>query len=429
MKNHISLFIFAIALLSGPVSANDLSMTAVKDTLASIPGEHNYIYVRTPLGEDEEKNYDEITFYDGLGRELDFAQSYGADRAGAIMAHHHLIEYDSLGRKEKQWLSTNTSFSYMSPEDLKGGVLWDYHDAGKRSYLQTNYESSPLNRITEQYGVGDAWGDHPARMEYLTNIPADSLRCSFYFIDDNDSLIRRGDYRSGELQVTKATDEDGKPTYTFVDKQGRTLLTRLGRGNQQADTYFVFDRFGRIRYVLPPMINDEISAGNLDLYAYQYLYDSFGRCISKKLPGCAAIRYVYDKADRVILSQNGNQSQKKEWTFTFYDNQGRLALTGLCSFNDPPSLDNSIVRAYRTTSEKDGVLHSGYEVEHFPYTLSSLLQVNYYDDYNFTTDTQLAFGLEKIGKVQYDSLYINHEASLISAQGRLTGTKIKVLDD
>lgn len=49
--------------------------------------------------------------------------------------------------------------------------------------------------------------------------------------------------------------------------------------------------------------------------------------------------------------------------------------------------------------------------------------------YNFTTDTQLAFGLEKIGKVQYDSLYINHEASLISAQGRLTGTKIKVLDD
>ena len=425
MKKSIS-FIWVLTLLSGPVSAS--AFTAGKDTLPSIPGEHNYIYVRTPLEANEEKNYDEITFYDGLGRELDFAQSYGADRTNIFMADHHLIEYDSLGRKEKQWITAPTSFSYMAPEDLKNGILWDYHDAGKRSYLQTNYESSPLNRITEQYGVGDAWGNHPARMEYLTNIPADSLRCSLYLIDDNDALIRRGDYRSGELQVTKATDEDGKPTYTFVDKQGRTLLTRLGRGNQQADTYFVFDRFGRIRYVLPPMINDEISAGNLDLYAYQYLYDSFGHCISKKLPGCAAIRYVYDKADRVILSQNGNQSQKKEWTFTFYDNQGRLSLTGLCSFNDPPSLDNSIVRAYRTTAEKDGVLHSGYEVEHFPYTLSSLLQVNYYDDYNFTTDTQLAFGLEKIGKVQYDSLYINHEASLISAQGRLTGTKIKVLD-
>ena len=61
----------------------------------------------------------------------------------------------------------------------------------------------------------------------------------------------------------------------LLTNRGRTLLTRLGRGNQQADTYFVFDRFGRIRYVLPPMINDEISAGNLDLYAYQYLYDSF----------------------------------------------------------------------------------------------------------------------------------------------------------
>lgn len=153
MKNHISLFIFAIALLSGPVSANDLSMTAVKTPW--LPYRENIItFMYEHHLERMKKNYDEITFYDGLGRELDFAQSYGADRAGAIMAHHHLIEYDSLGRKEKQWLSTNTSFSYMSPEDLKGGVLWDYHDAGKRSYLQTNYESSPLNRITEQYGVG-----------------------------------------------------------------------------------------------------------------------------------------------------------------------------------------------------------------------------------------------------------------------------------
>ena len=97
MKKSIS-FIWVLTLLSGPVSAS--AFTAVKDTLPSIPGEHNYIYVRTPLGEDEEKNYDEITFYDGLGRELDFAQSYGADRTDIFIAHHHLIEYDSLGRKE-----------------------------------------------------------------------------------------------------------------------------------------------------------------------------------------------------------------------------------------------------------------------------------------------------------------------------------------
>jgi hypothetical protein len=67
MKNHISLFIFAIALLSGPVSANDLSMTACKDTLASIPGEHNFIYVRTPIGEDEDSYFDELSFNYGLG--------------------------------------------------------------------------------------------------------------------------------------------------------------------------------------------------------------------------------------------------------------------------------------------------------------------------------------------------------------------------
>ena len=92
MKKSIS-FIWALTLLSGPVSAS--AFTAVKDTLPSIPGEHNYIYVRTPLEENEEKNYDEITFYDGLGRELDFAQSYGANRTAIFIADHHLIEYDS----------------------------------------------------------------------------------------------------------------------------------------------------------------------------------------------------------------------------------------------------------------------------------------------------------------------------------------------
>ena len=41
MKKSIS-FIWALTLLSGPVSAS--AFTAVKDTLPSIPGEHNYIY-------------------------------------------------------------------------------------------------------------------------------------------------------------------------------------------------------------------------------------------------------------------------------------------------------------------------------------------------------------------------------------------------
>ena len=56
MKKSIS-FIWVLTLLSGPVSAS--AFTAVKDTLPSIP-EHNYIYVRTPLEANEEKNYDEI---------------------------------------------------------------------------------------------------------------------------------------------------------------------------------------------------------------------------------------------------------------------------------------------------------------------------------------------------------------------------------
>ena len=45
-------------------------------------------------------------------------------------------------------------------------------------------------------------------------------------------------------------------------------------------------------------------------YAYIYRYDGFNRCSYKKLPGCEPVYYIYDKAGRLILSQDGEQRSK-----------------------------------------------------------------------------------------------------------------------
>ena len=57
-------------------------------------------------------------------------------------------------------------------------------------------------------------------------------------------------------------------------------------------------------FVLQPMYQ---SSANLDLYAFQYKYDGRNRCIWKKLPGAGYMEMVYDNADRLVFSQDGNQ--------------------------------------------------------------------------------------------------------------------------
>jgi len=105
----------------------------------------------------------------------------------------------------------------------------------------------------------------------------------------------------------------------------------LSRVAGDHDTYYVYDDLNNLRYVLPPLAADALgtnmsgfdeSAGSVPgLYGYIYHYDGQKRCTEKKLPGCDWIYMVYDRADRLILSQDGNQRAKSpvQWTVIKYD--------------------------------------------------------------------------------------------------------------
>ena len=131
-----------------------------------------------------------------------------------------------------------------------------------------------------------------------TSITGDVLLCKLYTISGTSLSYHENDYyAAGMLQVVKTTDEDGNISYTFTDKQGRTVLTRQMNGTEQLDTYFVYDVKGNLCFVLQPMYQ---TTANLGLYAFQYRYDNRNRCIWKKLPGAEYISYEYNDYDQLV---------------------------------------------------------------------------------------------------------------------------------
>jgi len=150
---------------------------------------------------------------------------------------------------------------------------------------------------------------------------------------------------SGQLSVVKTTDEDLNVSYTFTDKMGHVVLSRQMKGSETHDTYYVYDDKSNLCFVLQPMYQ---SLANLDLYAFQYKYDGRNRCIWKKLPGAGYMEMVYDNADRLVFSQDGNQRAltSGNWTYYKYDGLNRLTEQGTCTNKVTTSGTNVLVQHF-----------------------------------------------------------------------------------
>ena len=156
------------------------------------------------------------------------------------------------------------------------------------------------------------------------------MNCINYSVSSAGALTSNGSYASGQLSVVKTTDEDLNVSYTFTDKMGHVVLSRQMKGSETHDTYYVYDDKSNLCFVLQPMYQ---SSANLDLYAFQYKYDGRNRCIWKKLPGAGYMEMVYDNADRLVFSQDGNQRAltSGNWTYYKYDGLNRLTEQGVCT--------------------------------------------------------------------------------------------------
>ncbi len=461
-------------------TAQIVENTTANDTYASFSfSNENYVFTRsfqepmTSFNAATAKEGDvieQITYFDGLGRAM---QSIGIKAAPNdkkdIIAH---IDYDDFGRQDKNWLP------YHETTGVIGAYRGDRTTATKQ-YYQTNYgtdftgvslpdvnaysekgfEASPLNRVLQQGAPGKDWklgGGNEIDFVYGSNIANEVRLYKVTFASNNPEAPQLSGgttyYPVGELYktITKDENHDGTTskahtTEEFKDKQGRVVLKRTygtsvvngtSQTNTAHDTYYVYDDFGNLSYVLPPKSEPNTAlpdATELLELCYQYKYDNRNRLVEKKIPGKDWEYIVYNKLDQPVLTQDALQRPNKQWLFTKYDVFGRVVYTGIYTHGSVATR-LQMVTAYnnyytnnasedlfeeKTTSE--GSYHY-YSNGTFPNTGLEVLAVNYYDDYNFNKD-----GLSLPSTADGQTVINHNDANKKLTKGLATGSKVKVL--
>lgn len=371
-----------------------------------------------------------VSYYDGLGRPVQTSQ-IGFTASGADLLS--TVCYDDAGREYRHGLPvpfTGNKGGYVNSTVYGQAAQTYYEDT--YLYRETLYENSPLSRVVGSKNPGMAWNSRPKTTAYRTNLSGEAI---ILFRISSGGVQRVGYYAAGSLYVTRETDEDGIWQERFTDKLGRDILIRQGG---EHDTYYLYDDHNRLCYVLPPKAVDAMyNIGNypdshttLQQYAYLYKYDDRGNCIEKRLPGCKSILMIYDKANRLVMKQDGNQEDKSLWTITKYDAFSReLYIYEANPLRSPGDLrqyckDRFFVEE-RADAGNGAWSGMGYTIRILPPATSDyrLLTVNYYDDYSFLSlDEEMESELAYQSKEGYGTAYT-------SAKGLLTGSQVFDLTD
>lgn len=403
---------------------------------------YNYITESQFLSESGLDSIETVTYYDGLGRALQTVRRDASPSGGDLM---DWVAYDACGREQCHWLPAHASgnggnIKLLTP--FTQLAITDYND--QRPYRWTTYDETPLDRVRRVSDPGMAWQAEGknTHYQYLTSHPSQEVsRSTKYHIMFVSSMIvisRTGYGAVGEHEVLKTEDEDGRVLRVFRDMNGRTVqeVREVPAGNttQYHITSYVYDEAGRLSGVLPPLLTCTLTGGSswssynkpaITDYGYFYRYDNRGRLIAKKLPGIDWIYYIYDKSDRLVLSQDGVQRQAGKWAFRVEDALGRECLTGLCAgsydaFSSP--LNSANVKAVRDSSGA----YYGYRVEGVTLNNADVLTVSWWDDYSFLGK----YGIPPAdsASVRYDIPETGYGAQYsICSHGFRTGALTKVL--
>jgi len=410
MKNRIYTFHFGTFLI--------MALLLCTVSLSGQTGTKNYIKATEYLDETADPDAAVITvqYFDGLGRPEQTVSVKATPDGKDIVTK---TEYDGFGRQAKDYLPVPVSQSngnFINPDNITG------------NYYQTNYtqsvwysektiENSPLNRVMAQAAPGDVWakgGGHEIEFRYLTNTFSDFVKI-FKVNTTYTGFTDNGYYEEAQLYKAVTVDENGNAVYEFKDKQGQVVLkrTQVSDGSttgkntdpdpnieilRNADTYYVYDIYGNLAFVIPPLASAHSDpAPFMDELCYQYRYDERNRLVEKKLPGKGWEAMVYDKQDRLVATQDRELKNRGKWLFTKYDKFGRVVYTGIYSSSASRSSLQSAADGFGSNNEQrhaTGFTLNGMPVRYtktaFPTSSFDVLTVNYYDSYDDLNFTQIS---------------------------------------
>ncbi|MDR2293306.1 MAG: DUF6443 domain-containing protein, partial [Prevotellaceae bacterium] len=297
----------------------------------------NWIIKTTYTAPNAASYYRDITYYNGLGYPEQVIQIKGSPNMKNIVKP---VYYDNMRRDNaKVYLpyisANNTAARESSPFTVQTAFYQNKFgaDDGQYAYVENVFEASPLNKILQTYNVGKVYrtNDKKTVNNYGANSANEVLLMNVN--QANGYVTITGRYAANTLYRNSTVNEDGATVYTYTDKLGQTILTRTkGDNNQNFDTYYVYDNFGRLVMVVPPEYSSNLGTNTTLIpgstmvahYCYTYKYDGRGNIIERQIPGKATEYIIYDKDDRPVLYQDGNMRENNQWIYSVYDNVGNL---------------------------------------------------------------------------------------------------------
>lgn len=382
---------------------------------------YNYICTKTFIGRND--SLTTIEYFDGLGRNSEKVKKGYSDGGNKDLVS--LVEYDGMGCEQKSWNPTpfSSTGNAIKPNVFQATAKDIHKDSAP--YSEYEYDKTVSNQVVKEMGPGYAW-QQSSRARNIEYGRTETMKYPWFVMNsDGMSFGFKRYHTMCSLNMVKVTDEDGISIAKYYDMFGRLVMEKMGDGSI---TYFIYDVYGNLVYVLPPAAYNTCltrnhvysinSNENLQKYAYFYRYDGKNRCIEKKLPGCEPIKMIYDKENRLIFKQDGNQKVKNEWLFMLYDQYGRATVRGICKNADKTNLANTCVVSSFSTTGKYGM----YNVN-IPLEVKDLLGVNYYDNYAFLGNDTL-FDFQSLDGFDKD---ICHDGNKVTTRGLLTGCRTYVL--
>ncbi|MBD3582197.1 DUF6443 domain-containing protein [Flavobacterium selenitireducens] len=401
-----------------------------------------------------------VTYFDGLGKPIQEI-SHRQSASGKDIVNS--IRYDDFGRQTKDYLPAPASDATMLFRDslTVNTALSNYPQyLGDISFFQRRLDASPLGRTLKQGAPGYSWqigSGHEIKFDYQANLNNEvKLITAISSWDAGLGVFKpmideggANSYPAGRLYKTVTKDEnwetgDGlnRTTEEFKDVQGRVILKRRYNLSDPHDTYYVYDQFGNLTYVIPPAVTGTLTQGKLNGQCYQYRYDRRERIAHKKLPGKSWEFMVYDKLDRVVANGpvaspfTNTVRNNNGWLITKYDALDRVVLTGWMAQaadsiswkarqaeRDAEMTNFSETKTATTTNTTVNGVAFRYSNVAWPTTTFHVLTVNYYDDYNFPNAPATIPSF-----VMSDASQAVHYNQTTKPKGLPTGTYARVLE-
>nr|WP_314493775.1 DUF6443 domain-containing protein [uncultured Chryseobacterium sp.] len=354
----------------------------------------NYVYSKTYLSDPalpNPKSVETVQYIDGLGRPKQVVNVKASPTEKDVVTH---IEYDGFGRKVKDYLpvpQSNTLNGAIVPNPLANATQPDIYGSEK-IYAEKILENSPLDRMQQQIQVGNDWTGKPVKFDYDANKNEDYVRkykTTTTWVEGrtHTAVELFEDFLPNQLYKNTVTDEDGNKTIEFKNGQGQTLLIRkVLSATENADTYYVYNEYNQLAYVIPPLASaPSVVPATVENLYYQYRYDARNRLVEKKIPGKGWEYMVYDKADRLIMTQDANLQLQQQWLITKYDRFGRVSYTGIIQGGSRENMQSQAGNIVITEARNDtGFTRNGMQIYYsngYFLDIHTVLSVNYYDTY------------------------------------------------